>query len=233
MEVEFEMNADDVLAFQRYHAAHPLKLGAGRKARVSALDLLLGGMYAVVVVAMLVISFLWRHSFRNSEILVFVGLIEAGFVSFVTLYYIKLKSREFLRRSMRERRDELDRQRLKLTAQGVVHSSPRGEGINYWSGIKRLGVTDSHLFIYITSVSAYTVPRRAFADDPAFWTFVNAAERYQEDAQAAPGGARWRSIAAPASPQSPDATPADEFFSKPEGMSGKGEEGPSSAPPNS
>jgi hypothetical protein len=234
MEVEYDMTAEDVLAFQRYHRAHPFK--RDRRASGFAIeDLLLPGVTLVVALGLIWGgAVLMGLSFLQIEYLLLLYLGVSLLTSFVTTTYIRLKTRTVMRRMLLQRQSETDRQRLVLTPEGVVHSSPRGHGVNYWSAIKRLSVYGQHFFIYISSVSAYTVPRRAFVDDASFWAFAEAAQRYHDDAHAAPGGERWRSAAAaaPAAPTEPplDALPAAEYYEKPEGLSGKGA-APGAEPP--
>jgi hypothetical protein len=227
MEVEYDMTAEDVFAFQRYHTAHPFKLAAARrKPGYGLVDLGFTGLLVAVFGGLIVTSMLFRSSFPRPDHLIWLGSAVALVVAIGVLTYVRFKAKAIVRQSMLNRQSELDRQRLVLTAEGVVHSSPRGHGVNYWSGIKRLGATDQHLFIYITSVSAYTVPRRAFIDDESFRAFVAEAERLLQDAHAAPGGARWRAAtevldALPASgpTEQPPQTKGD-FAEKPERVQG-------------
>jgi hypothetical protein len=225
LEVEFDMTAEDVLAFQRYHQAHPWKANRTRTP-FSPPDLMLFLHYGGVVLGVTLFAFLMQYDIRDALSLLLVGMAASVWSSVMTLLFLRLKQPDLLRHSMQQRLGETDRQRLILTPEGVVHSSPRGRGVNYWSCVKRLGVADEHLFIYISSVSAYTVPRRAFVDDESFRAFIAEAERLLQDAHAAPGGARWRAAtevldALPASgPTDQPQQPKGDFAENPERLQG-------------
>ena len=70
--------------------------------------------------------------------------------------------------------------RLVLDARGVYNSSKLFSSTYQWVGIDEVATTDSHIFLYFTTMNAYIVPRRAFPSNRAFDDFVDAARRYHD-----------------------------------------------------
>src|SRR5262249_55569887 len=69
-------------------------------------------------------------------------------------------------------------QRLKLTPEGLLHSTAVSTTRVVWDGIERIGMTDHHAFFYLTPVSSLILPRRAFASEEEFERFVEMARIY-------------------------------------------------------
>jgi hypothetical protein len=53
---------------------------------------------------------------------------------------------------------------ISLNEDGIVESSKAGESKTNWSVVERVDETGKYIFIYVSSVNAYIVPTRAFAD---------------------------------------------------------------------
>jgi hypothetical protein len=78
-------------------------------------------------------------------------------------------------------------QRLELTQIGLQSSSPNGETLTRWSAVKEVVRSDEHVFFFISSKTAFLMPRRAFQDPQEFEAFANdAAELQQRYAEAGP-----------------------------------------------
>jgi hypothetical protein len=67
---------------------------------------------------------------------------------------------------------------LTLSNEGVRVESRKGQSLVYWSAIPRTIATKSRLFLFIGSVTALVLPRRAFGDQKSFETAMSAAKSY-------------------------------------------------------
>ncbi len=67
-------------------------------------------------------------------------------------------------------------QRLELTQVGLQSSSPSGETLTRWAAVKEIVRTDEHVFFFISSKTAFLMPRRAFSDAQEFEAFAREAE---------------------------------------------------------
>jgi hypothetical protein len=75
--------------------------------------------------------------------------------------------------------------RLTLTPQFMVSSSPYTQSVARWIAVERIDHQPPALYLYLSSNTAFIVPRRAFASDDDFQTFVNTAQQFHARALAA------------------------------------------------
>ena len=71
-------------------------------------------------------------------------------------------------------------QRLELTQVGLQSSSADGETLTRWPAVKEVVRTDEHVFFFISSKTAFLVPRRAFRDPQEFEAFASEARELQQ-----------------------------------------------------
>jgi hypothetical protein len=96
-------------------------------------------------------------------------------------------ARTGLRRSIRRMLRAGDNQaiygerRITLGREEIRFDSVHGYGGWYWSAVQAIDVDDRMLMIFTSSIQAVIVPRRAFADEVEFDSFVAAANRFWED----------------------------------------------------
>jgi YcxB-like protein len=191
MQVEYDLTLEDIKAFQRYHAKHPLtprKRGAWGGLAFG----LAGG--AVVVLAVLGYHFLRTsllyppysllsialYQLLNMAPGVAVGAILAliGFSLFVRLLTVNA-TRKHLQEG-RNAEKALGWRRLSIDPHAIRSTSAFSSNANFWEGIDAVVATGDYVFLYITTRAAHVVPRRAFPDDRAFDQFVEAARRYHQ-----------------------------------------------------
>jgi hypothetical protein len=67
---------------------------------------------------------------------------------------------------------------LTITPNGVDIRTPHWDALTRWSGVVSIDETPDYVFLRLDNVAAYTVPRRAFADDDARACFVSAARAH-------------------------------------------------------
>ena len=74
--------------------------------------------------------------------------------------------------------------RVKVLPEGLTATSATMAALTAWEGIDRIVVTDQHAFFYLNEVAVYCIlPRRAFADESEFETFVASARTYHDAAK--------------------------------------------------
>ena len=71
-----------------------------------------------------------------------------------------------------------------LTPAEIRSTGAMGMTTTAWPAVERVVVDGDVLYLYISSVSAVVVPRRAFAQDADFEAFVETARKYQVEAAA-------------------------------------------------
>ncbi len=75
--------------------------------------------------------------------------------------------------------------RVTLTPEAVRSEGPHTDERFRWTAIERVLETENHLYFYIASARSHVIPRRAFASDAEFESFVALARKYQAAAQEA------------------------------------------------
>jgi hypothetical protein len=70
--------------------------------------------------------------------------------------------------------------RLTLSGDLLNYSTPISQMLNRWSGVERIAVDREAFYIYLSSVLAIVVPRRAFGSDAEFRAFAQLASTYRE-----------------------------------------------------
>jgi hypothetical protein len=66
---------------------------------------------------------------------------------------------------------------VRLTENGIVERAPKSEGCVAFSAVQKTILAQQHLFIYVSPLAAFIVPRRAFPDPAAMEAFITALER--------------------------------------------------------
>ena len=72
--------------------------------------------------------------------------------------------------------------RLVLTPTEVARYSRFGHAAIYWPAVERIEVGENHAFIFVSSMSAFIVPKRDFSSEQEFQSFVETARRYHHEA---------------------------------------------------
>jgi len=64
-----------------------------------------------------------------------------------------------------------------LTDQGVRLQTPRSESVVYWNAIRRMVRGRERLYLFFSSPGAIVIPRRSFASDAEFSSWIEELER--------------------------------------------------------
>ena len=176
MEVEFNLTPEDVIAFLRYHADNPpsgRRLSWRSNLLAALLCCLLGlvGMFLILPAQVPVLSPDLLPFVLAPALLLGVYLFRHRFIAAATRRLLRGGDAKLL-----------GEQRLGITPEGVTHSTQFSAATVLWIGIEKIAVTKDHAFFYITTRSAYVVPRWAFANEWEFDELVETAKRYREKA---------------------------------------------------
>lgn len=120
----------------------------------------------------------WQTIYRHGVLFLFAPLC-----GLVLLVYYKFFYRDEQRRlleawySHEDNRDVLGPQKVLLSAEGFQAETRVLSCIYQWSAFKQVEVTETLVYLYVSSVSAFIVPRRVFATGAEFDHFVATVEQ--------------------------------------------------------
>ena len=78
-------------------------------------------------------------------------------------------------------KDMLGQHSISLDDEGFRETSLNGESKVSWSGVEKVGDTESHIFIYTSSIMAYIIPKRTFLDENTRLEFLKILNEKLED----------------------------------------------------
>ena len=182
MSVAFENTKEDLIAFNLYHHAHSPTTRRQLQQpwiRTTAIWLLVFGLI-----------WFFADQRRGTPLQTFLDLLPLlygliGYLLFVLVYY-PFAYRRTIRKTVDSMADEgknrglLGPHRVTLTAESIIEATDFSESTTSWKAVERVANSGEHAFIYVNSLAAIMVPRRAFAGVAEFNEFVNAATVYRE-----------------------------------------------------
>lgn len=174
-EVVYEQEIEDLVEL----ALHAQKRSRVLRQQQLAARLAVPFLFTVIALAAIYLQGLNRVTAGAAVVLGIIAL--SGFLSRAP----QRKQREILRKLLLEgsNRTLLGTRRLRLTPEGVLFSSELIESAVKWPAVEAVESNADCAYIYIASLQAYGVPRRAFNDDLQFQAFVELARRYWNQAR--------------------------------------------------
>jgi hypothetical protein len=177
MEIEYNLTPEDLMALQRHVRQHR------PKARQNPL---VGSVIWISVFLGCLMLFYVRDIVEIPLVDYLVSLLPGvGAGTLLAFLLITLSAKVMARNATqrllqagRNAEKALGWRRLVIDAQGVYNASRLFSTTYQWRGIDEVATTDAHVFLYIMTMNAFIVPRRAFPSDRAFDDFVDAARRY-------------------------------------------------------
>lgn len=178
MEVEYDLTQEDLIAFQRHlkkHRPKPRQNSAVTTAIV-----------VVAVLGLLTLQFVRdvvQIPLVDYLISLLPGVGVGALLSFLGIILLaKLRPSNALQKMLQDGRNAekvLGWRRCRIDARAIYIESPFVSTTYLWEGVDWVAATDEHVFLYLTTVNAFPVPLRAFADARTFDAFVDLARRYQ------------------------------------------------------
>src|SRR5262249_23506300 len=152
MEIEFEIEPEDHLAFHRYHYDHPPKSSKGETTKK--------WIYIVVFGILAVVGILtggWSYvTMMTLCPIVAVLALLLGQRPY-QLYQVTLALRNPQNAKL------LGWQRLELSPAGLTWACKESTVTTSWEAVGRIGVTEDHAFFYVSDRSGYILPKWPFS----------------------------------------------------------------------
>ncbi len=168
MKIEYELSKQDYIDFNIYHA---------NNSEVVKKSLLV--QRYVTPVIFLILPFLLG---RVTEIPLWywftVFLVTAVlWVAFYPRYFMAVTMKRVSRMvDEGKNKDLLGKQSIIVDEEGFIRKSQNGENRMNWSGVEKIVSAEKHFFIYVSSISAYVIPKSPFeneSDKDRFFEFVS------------------------------------------------------------
>ncbi len=181
MTTEFDLTVDDLSTFNLYHHQHS---PTARKHYYRAwfipatvwLLLCLGLLYLLIAVKRIG---LWE-SFVN------IWPLFCGVIAHLTIFpwWYRRKVRKIITGMIAEGKNRglLCHHRVTLSPETISRTGDYGTNSTNWSAVERIVTTSQQLLVYLNSMSAVVIPRRAFVTPTAFDQFVAAARDFHQKA---------------------------------------------------
>ena len=174
MEVEYSLGLEDLLAFNQYHCTHS---PAVRRQQFIPRVAVLIALAAVWVLSSAIVD-------PSAWIILgfFFGLV--GAISYFSYpARARRRSRRLVERVYMEghNRGLFTRRRLTITPETITDATEITVRTMKWVAVEKIAVDQRHAYFYVSAVSAFILPKAAFASEAEFQEFVETAQRYRGD----------------------------------------------------
>ena len=174
LSAEYVLDEADMVAFFAHH---------GRQSKVQRQSRLVLGY---VIPAILIAYIALRLTFSRDWKIAYFDTIPLMIITFMLVFGVTLQTSKkrlaHTRKLMREgmNRNLVSPRRIEIGPEGFNETWQFGKQSLDWRAIERVAWTDTHLFLYVSAISAHIVPRRAFECEAEFKRFCEWAQRYQQ-----------------------------------------------------
>ncbi len=174
MEIEYDRTPDDLIAFNLYHLHNSPNLK--RQIRISM------GLFGILIASFLLVIFV-----AGNKVLLcifFIFSIIGGIGLFLSLpRYYDQQTVKLTKRLLAEGRNEglIDHTKVILTPEAIIGQTSRGEEKVFWHSVNQAVETATYIFLYVSSMNAYIIPRRAFSSDEQRLSFLSLVNQYYKD----------------------------------------------------
>ncbi|MCE9527219.1 MAG: YcxB family protein [Planctomycetales bacterium] len=143
----------------------------------------------VSTVLLLVFGLVARQAMRNRELWPAVAFVGLFGISFIVAYpYIYRRQLQSIATRMYSEGKNLilfGQTRMSISPDFLNYATPYSQSLIRWIALEKVATSVDAAYFYITSANAHVVPRRAFASDTDFQTFVHTAQDFYSRAVAA------------------------------------------------
>jgi heme/copper-type cytochrome/quinol oxidase subunit 4 len=178
MNIKYDLNIDDLLAFYLFYYAHTPRIKRRIKVR-KILHLSLACLLLILAAFMFMESLAWAIG----------SLFMAFFLLFYFYFYLtwtmigKRTRKELLRRYGQAKNGVIGEHEIFITKECIKDVTEVGEETIRWDVIDNVLATDQYLFIaFHASSQAHIIPRRAFENDADFIKFTETVRTYHQTA---------------------------------------------------
>jgi len=174
LHVEFELTVEELLAYNDFYQAR------SRAARDTFRRA--WAIRAVLYFCVGAIACFYFQRFAVDYALALSAVIVIVLV--IAWFYYPFQYRRAIRRMMQRHYSEdnseavFGRRRASLTPAYFVISRRDSQTITRWQGVIEVCIQPSAIYVFVSSMQAHIIPRRAFADDSQFERFAQTAKDY-------------------------------------------------------
>ena len=182
MEIEFLIEKDDLAALYDYGVAST----RAKKRPMILLRYIVG--FLLIVVGIWILSY--RVGLTMTPLSAIVILVSVLLIMILLRYWLQRQTRKAFLRAYDEgeNRAIIGERRLRILDEAMEATSRFSSGTIRWEAIERIESTDSHTFIFISTVSAHAIPKHKIISGD-YDAFVAAARERFEQAHAGQSGA--------------------------------------------
>ncbi len=184
MTIEFEQTLDDILALQDFHVRQQARMSRQAwlvaRVMVAALSVILaGGIYLT-----------WPDG-DDTMFIVFSGsLLALLFLVFYYSVYQRWNVRRWTIKQFQQGRNLnlTGHRRITITPEFLIMASPLTQSACRWLGVEKILQDEYAIYVYVSTMNAHVLPRRAFNSDRHYQEFAaKAAEYLAASATSRPG----------------------------------------------
>ena len=173
--IQYELLADDFVEFNHFHHKHSPALR--RRLLVSRI-----GIPLFMIVLLLMTPLLTQgkdRGYLDELIQMRLFFVVPPALFFYVPFAWKRRQASLIRKMLSEgsTRSLLGKCSVTLSKESIGIQRPSSHSSYGWEAIDRICVNSKYCFLYVTSVSAIIVPRRAFNSNESFNEFVQEAEQ--------------------------------------------------------
>ena len=181
MEIEYELNIDDLVAFNLYYYKHSPQIRQRMKTRMI---LYLG--IALFMLALAIYSTIAK-SWSSAIIGYVVSVVITGLYYFSTSNIESRVRKELVRRYGEGRNDVIGKHTLSVTQDEIRDITEMAEQKTHWNVIEDIVETEQYLYILFTgSAEAYVIPKKACSDETELLQLKETLVKYQQAAKKSP-----------------------------------------------
>lgn len=172
MKIDFQLTEQDYIDFNVYHMENSKTI----KKSVFI-------QRYIISLIFLIAPFVF-YNFADIPFSISMAIFGIIYVIWIAFYpqYLKKSVAKRISKMLEEgnNSDFLGSHSISLTEEGLEESSRLGETKKSWSAIERIDITEAHIFIYASAVSAYIIPTRAFENMKQIDEFIDMLNKMKE-----------------------------------------------------
>lgn len=173
--VEFERTVEDTIEFNVFHMSHSPSI----RQRALFAQIIVAVLVFIVSLAVGYLLNLDKRALTYFDYALFLVLSVASF--FIFPYLNKAEVIRGLHKATKEGDNKaiLGHQTISLTPEHLFVKTPGSESKYTWASIDKIVQNDKYIFLYISSISAIVVPKKAFSTENELQEFVEYVNIYR------------------------------------------------------
>lgn len=172
MQIEYQITLEDLVDFNLYHYKNSPAM------RRSILSMKMAFAVTIILIAPLILYFLDEISFLISVPVLAVLAFISAFIWPLPRVIERSIEKQAVKLYAEGKKDATGKHTMTLTPDGIIETGEHGEQRIKWGGVEKITVNEKYIFIYISSIQAFIVPRTSFDDEFSFQAFINTLNRH-------------------------------------------------------